>query len=245
MLGHLALAEAIDLPRTGQVTCYDSTGNMIACEGTGQDGDILAGVEWPNPRFTITYCEASGPCEDQSADCDGDPGTDVVTDNLTGLMWTGKAKSDGAVALYWPDAVSYANSLNRCGYDDWRLANANEIESVVHAGGADLGGWLADRGFVDVQTNFYWSSTTFPYDQGYNNYPHYGVGMHQGDGAERLERMCGWCLVAPWSVRSGQEGTPDSTYPPMSGKPGRRRCPRRGTTGICKREYLGRTRGSA
>jgi hypothetical protein len=31
-------------PATGQTTCYDSTGNVIACAGTGQDGDIQAGT---------------------------------------------------------------------------------------------------------------------------------------------------------------------------------------------------------
>lgn len=39
-----AIAGAIDLPKTGQTTCYDSDGNVIPCEGTGQDGDIRAGV---------------------------------------------------------------------------------------------------------------------------------------------------------------------------------------------------------
>lgn len=61
----------IDLPQTGQTTCYDSAGAVIPCPGTGQDGDWLAGVVWPSPRFTVgTGAEA-----------------DCVTDNLTGLMW--------------------------------------------------------------------------------------------------------------------------------------------------------------
>ena len=38
------------------------------CKGTGQDGEIQAGVPWPNPRFT-----------------DNEDGT--VTDHLTGLIW--------------------------------------------------------------------------------------------------------------------------------------------------------------
>ena len=46
---------------------YDSSGNVIPCEGTGQDGDIQAGVAWPDPRFVEV-----GEC---------------VTDNLTGVMW--------------------------------------------------------------------------------------------------------------------------------------------------------------
>jgi len=61
------LAGTAQLPQTGQTTCYDSSGTVISCTGTGQDGEIQAGVAWPDPRFTV------------SGDC--------VSDNLTGLMW--------------------------------------------------------------------------------------------------------------------------------------------------------------
>jgi hypothetical protein len=45
-------AGVIQLPQTGQTKCYDTYGAAIACTGTGQDGEIRAGVPWPNPRFT-------------------------------------------------------------------------------------------------------------------------------------------------------------------------------------------------
>ncbi|HPB38740.1 MAG TPA: hypothetical protein PK125_11350, partial [Syntrophorhabdus sp.] len=35
---------AIELPQTGQITCYSSSGNPIPCDNTGQDGDFIAGV---------------------------------------------------------------------------------------------------------------------------------------------------------------------------------------------------------
>ncbi len=40
----IALAGTIDLPQTGQTKCYDTAGVEIACAGTGQDGEIRAGV---------------------------------------------------------------------------------------------------------------------------------------------------------------------------------------------------------
>ena len=40
----LVLAGTIDLPQTGQTKCYDTSGTEIACAGTGQDGEIQAGV---------------------------------------------------------------------------------------------------------------------------------------------------------------------------------------------------------
>ena len=38
---NLSFAGAVDLPKTGQTTCYDTDGTVISCEGTGQDGEIL------------------------------------------------------------------------------------------------------------------------------------------------------------------------------------------------------------
>ena len=43
------------VPQTGQTRCWHSDGNnvyVVDCAGTGQDGDVQAGVEWPDPRFT-------------------------------------------------------------------------------------------------------------------------------------------------------------------------------------------------
>ena len=37
--------------KTGQTKCYDVEGNEINCSGTGQDGEILAGVSWPDPQI--------------------------------------------------------------------------------------------------------------------------------------------------------------------------------------------------
>lgn len=39
-----AFAGVIELPQTGQTKCYDSSGTEIVCAGTGQDGEIRAGV---------------------------------------------------------------------------------------------------------------------------------------------------------------------------------------------------------
>jgi len=128
----LAWAEesyAVSLPQTGQTKCYDSAGNEIACAGTGQDGDIRAGVASPVPRFT-------------------DNGNGTVTDNLTGLIWLKNANCFDAQT--WPNALNATNTLNsgECGLSDgtvagdWRLPNVNELESLVNAGEADQAAWL-------------------------------------------------------------------------------------------------------
>ena len=34
-------AAAINLPQTGQTTCFDQAGSTRTCTGTGEDGDVL------------------------------------------------------------------------------------------------------------------------------------------------------------------------------------------------------------
>src|SRR3989304_4795284 len=126
-----------DLPRTGQTTCYDTAGAVIPCAGTGQDGEIQAGVPWPDPRFTT------------SGDC--------VTDNLTGLMWV---TSPDNITRTWYQALDHSNNLTLCGYNDWRLPNNNEFESLINAGESNTAAWLNTQGFSNVQSSYYWSSTT-------------------------------------------------------------------------------------
>ena len=140
---------AVSLPETGQTTCYDAAGvGGIDCSGTGQDGEIQAGVSWPATRFT-----------------DNSDGT--VTDELTGLIWLQKGDCFGP--KFWAEALSDVNSLEdgTCGLtdnssaNDWRLPNINELESLVNAEVANLAEWLNDsvQKFTNVQANLYWSST--------------------------------------------------------------------------------------
>lgn len=70
------------VPRTGQVTCYDTTGFTVDCAGTGQDGDLQKGAAWPDPRFT-------------------NQGDGTVRDNLTNLVWMvrGETASSSPVPL--------------------------------------------------------------------------------------------------------------------------------------------------
>ena len=156
------------VPKTGCDTCYDSSGTPRDCTGTGEDGEHQKGVEWPNPRFTITYCYTNGPCPDQELDCDADPGTDVVTDNLTGLMWTRDAQIISG-AMTWQQALTECNNLDFAGYDDWKLPNRNELKSLIHSSYFDpalpntagTGQWTEGDPFINVQSYYYWSSTTY------------------------------------------------------------------------------------
>lgn len=154
--GNPAFAGTVDLPRTGQTTCYDAAGNVIPCEGTGEDGEIQAGVVWPEPRFT-------------------DNGDGTVTDNLTGLMWLKDGNCFGK--KIWQEGLDAVADLNAnpgtytCGgytatYDDWVLPNVNELESLANAEESNPASWLNSQGFLNVglayHSDYYWSSTTSP-----------------------------------------------------------------------------------
>ena len=131
-----------DLPRTGQTTSYYP----------GDDGDIQAGVAWPNQRFT-------------------DNGDQTVTDNLTGLMWTKDAGTPTVGSCSggnWQQGLDYAaclNGTNYLGHNDWRLPNTSELYSLSNFSVADIFSWLNTQGFINTPTSgVYWSSTALTDD---------------------------------------------------------------------------------
>ncbi len=151
ILSQAQAAGVLDLPQTGQATCYDETGAVILCAGTGQDGGLQAGVAWPDPRFT-------------------DNGDGTVTDLLTGLMWL---KDAGCVeSVDFQTAMNSISSLNsggnNCGggytatHTDWVMPNINELRSLINAGAqTSIASWLNTQGFsVAEPASFYWSSST-------------------------------------------------------------------------------------
>jgi hypothetical protein len=124
------------VPRTGQITAY----------ATGDDGDLRAGVSLPSTRFTSGTGDES----------------DCVTDNLTGLMWTKNANLYGS-ASFWAEGLGYANSLDLCGYTDWRLPNKNELFSLIDRS-QSAPALTSSHPFTNVKTDKrYWTSTSNAY----------------------------------------------------------------------------------
>jgi hypothetical protein len=144
------------VPQTGQTQCWNETGSSIPCDGTGQDGDIQAGVAWPDPRFT-------------------DNGNGTVRDNLTGLIWLKNADCFGLRT--WAQALTDANTLAspNCGLSDgsvagdWNLPSVKELQSLIDFGffnptlsnAAGTGQCTATYcAFSGVQPFAIWSSST-------------------------------------------------------------------------------------
>jgi len=133
----ISVDSVVHLAQTGQTTQY----------APGDDGELQAGVTWPSPRFTLNDCGTPANTTDDV----------VVTDRLTGLMWV---RNHGAsTPRTWQGSLDYANALSLCGFDDWRLANVNELESLVVNAAESGFTWLLAQGFIMSQSSF-WTSTT-------------------------------------------------------------------------------------
>lgn len=101
------------------------------------------------------------------------PLTDCVKDNRTGLVWEGKPTTgvraagntytnygDGRAG----DASAYVNTVNAtslCGYTDWRLPTATELQSIVDYGVPYPGPTIDTTWFVNTPNYAYWTSTAY------------------------------------------------------------------------------------
>jgi hypothetical protein len=87
-----------------------------------------------------------------------DNGDGTVTDIDTGLMWQ-QASAPGGHVWEWEQALNYCENLSLAGYDDWRLPNINEIQSIVDYSLHDPP--IDTTYFPDMEPlSVYWSSTT-------------------------------------------------------------------------------------
>jgi hypothetical protein len=100
-----------------------------------------------------------------------DNGDGTVTDNATGLMWS---KDDSGEGMNWEDALAWVQQKseeNYLGYNDWRLPNAKELQSIVdytrspqttNSAAIDpvfkVSLIIDERG--EINYPFYWTSTT-------------------------------------------------------------------------------------
>jgi len=99
-----------------------------------------------------------------------DNGDGTVSDTETGLMW----QQAEAGSMNWEEALNYCENLvlPTGGYDDWRLPDRNELQSLIDYDYYDpaifnhnVNG--ENKYFPGVLSSYYWSSTTYAYNTSY------------------------------------------------------------------------------
>jgi len=92
----------------------------------------------------------------------------TVTQKKTGLMWVrcsvgqqwdGSVCKGEAAIFTWAEALNLANLEKFAGYDDWRLPNKNQLESIVE--GRCVEPSVALEVFPSTQSAFYWTSSPY------------------------------------------------------------------------------------
>ena len=86
-----------------------------------------------------------------------DNGNGTITDNLTNLIWQKLPYSD---TLTWEQSLTYADTLSLSGYNDWRLPNIKELQSINNETTTNPS--LNTLYFTVNNAKKYWSSTTLP-----------------------------------------------------------------------------------
>ncbi len=127
--------DALHIPRTGQIKCFDELGQETDCTGSGQDAEISSGSAWPDPRFF--RLEAG------------------IWDRLTDLVWQEPLKYYDQ-PVNWQQALELVQNIKDGNH--WRLPNINELESLVDAS-AHCPALPENHPFNGLQDG-YWSSST-------------------------------------------------------------------------------------
>ena len=140
---------------TGQTKCYNATVEMTC----PTEGNAFYGQD--------SQYAALGYCAPRSYSISGAANNDVVTDNVTGLIWqrtlpaTYAGCSGGAPAgstCTWQDAVDYCTELTYDGQTDWRLPTRKELAMLSDYGRYNPA--IDTTIFPGTQLGYYWSSSS-------------------------------------------------------------------------------------
>jgi len=133
---------------TGQISCYDTDGNVITCP---EAGEPLYGQDAQFEQIQFSFV---------------DNGDGTITDLNTGLMWQ---KTPAATSCTWQQAMDYCESLSLAGYDDWRAPSLKELYSIsnfsqgwpyLNTDYFDIAGSTVSKDEQYWSSNFYYVGTT-------------------------------------------------------------------------------------
>ena len=114
--------------------------------------------------------------------------TECVKDNISGLTWEGKptdSRTRHATNKYThrddirgrdvSNYVAAVNAASLCGYTNWRLPTADELQTLVDYS-VDSGPTIDGTWFPNTQQSFYWSATIYAQSSGFAWVVNFGSG---------------------------------------------------------------------
>ncbi len=115
-------------------------------------------------------CIASIPESTPTADFDLSAIDGTVIHNSSGLMWSrcslgqtwnnGTSRCDNAFTVHtWQAALTEADSSTLAGFNDWRLPNIKELNSIVER--QCFSPAINEQVFPDTAASFYWSASVY------------------------------------------------------------------------------------
>lgn len=139
---------------TGQTKCFNNK-KELACPTSPEQDFFGQDAQYANKG----YCLAKSL----------DATTDLVTDNITGLVWqrnlpstyAGCSGSDGSMCSY-SEAENYCNNLNYAGKTDWRLPTPKELGTIIDFSDTPA---IDQEKFPDTPGNLFWTSGSYDGDK--------------------------------------------------------------------------------
>ncbi|MBW7898987.1 hypothetical protein B188_00780 [Candidatus Brocadiaceae bacterium B188] len=115
-------------------------------------------------------------------------GGEAVLDKETGLVWE---KSPDTTTRSWSDAISYAYNKNVGGRGGWRLPTVEELRTLVDPTQSNPALPLGHP-FTNVQSGYYWSSTTYVSNSSFAWDVHFNGGSVYG--VDKTSDVYVWCV---------------------------------------------------
>ncbi len=172
--------------KTGQTKSYDENGAEVLDGSLKDDGYYQMGVDRDYTR---------------------DDANDIVTDNITGLMWQDDAAT-AIVTKQWvtdanyadgnytdtsgDTAMTYCENLNLGAHTDWRMPSEAELLSITDLGRSDP---AIDPVFQNAASGYYWSATTIDFSTNSAWYVYMYNGLVYSSAKSKEEYV--------WPVRDG------------------------------------------
>jgi hypothetical protein len=113
---------------TGQTQCFSSK-QEISCPSAPEADFFGQDAQYANKGYCLNKSFSTT--------------NDLVTDNISGLIWQRKLPEEGCpnhgdgtnvVVCTKQEAVNYCNNLNLAGFDDWRLPTPEEFATIKNFG---------------------------------------------------------------------------------------------------------------